>query len=191
MISFLRQPIISFLFKAIVIWLLWLLVYGIMFKKDEINDPITLFEANITSKVFNLLGYNVSLSNNESIKYLNFSGEETIFSNKQFIIINNKPIIAIESACNGLELFALFLGFLIAFGGRKKLTLFLILGLASIFVLNTIRIIAITWISMFDREQANFHHHYTFMFIIYGYILWLWYKWTVIQSLNQNVENEK
>ena len=73
MISYLKQPLILFLLKAIGIWLLWLLVYGIVFRKDEINDPITLLEAKITSKVFVFMGYDVNLSNDHSIKYLNFS----------------------------------------------------------------------------------------------------------------------
>jgi exosortase/archaeosortase family protein len=191
MLKFLKQPLIIFLLKAICIWLVWMLLYGIVFRKDEINDPVTLLEAKITAKIFRIMGYNVYLSNDHSVKYLNFSGEESTRSIKQLIVINNKPIIGIESACNGVELFALFIGFLIAFGGRRKLILFVSLGLTSIFILNTIRIVAITWISLFDKEQANFHHHYTFMFIIYGYILWLWHRWTILQSFNMNAENEK
>jgi exosortase/archaeosortase family protein len=191
MLSFLKQPLILFLFKAVFIWLLWMLLYGIVFKKDEINDPVTSIEANITAQVFKVLGYNVSLSNDHILRYKNLSGEEQIVHNKQYILIDNKPIIGIATACNGVELFAMFIGFLIAFGGRKKLIPFLVFGLLSIFLINTFRIVCITWISMFNREQADFHHHYTFMFIIYGYILWLWHRWTVIQAPEKSNESKE
>lgn len=182
MLSFIKQPLVLFLLKAVFIWLLWMLIYGIVFKKDEINDPVTSIEANITAQVFKVMGYDVSLSNDHVAQYKTLDGEDKIVHNKQYILINGKPIIGIATACNGVELFAMFIGFLIAFGGRKKLIPFFILGLLSIFLLNTFRIVAITWISMFSREQADFHHHYTFMFIVYGYILWLWYKWTILQT---------
>ncbi len=190
-ISYLKEPLVLFLIKAIGIWLVWMLVYGIVFKKEEINDPITSIEANLTATFFKAMGYNVSLSNNHFATYKNLEGEEKSIHNKQYIIINNQPIVGIASACNGVELFALFIGFLISFGGRKKLWQFLSFGLISIFLLNTFRIIAITWITMFNREQAEFHHHYTFMFVVYGYILWLWHKWTTMQNTNKQKEDEK
>jgi exosortase/archaeosortase family protein len=190
MFSFVKQPLVLFLLKAVILWLVWMLLYGIVFKKDEINDPVTRIEANITAQVFKIMGYDVSLSNNHVVSYKNLDGEDQIVHNKQYILIDGKPIIGIATACNGVELFAMFIGFLIAFGGRKKLIPFFILGLFSIFLLNTFRIVVITWISMFNREQAEFHHHYSFMFLVYGYILWLWYKWTVIQELKKSNESK-
>jgi hypothetical protein len=43
---------------------------------------------------------------------------------------------------------------------------------------------------MFDKKQADFHHHYTFMFIVYGYILWLWHRWTILQNKTSNKSEE-
>ena len=190
-IEYVKQPLVLFLLKAMVIWLIWMIVYGMVFKKDEINDPVTLVEANITAQVFKLMGYDVTLSDSHTTEYKSIDGEQKIAHNKQYIVINNKPIIGIASACNGVELFALFIGFLIAFGGKRKLVPFFLFGLGSFFLLNTFRIVAITWFSMFSREQADFHHHYTFMFIVYGYILWLWHRWTIIQAPKESDESQK
>ncbi len=186
-----KHPLFFFLLKAIAIWLIWTLLYKVVFKEEEINDPITLIEAKITAQVFVWMGYDVRLSDNFVTKYRNIEGEDKAIRTKQYILVNGKPIIGIATACNGLELFAMFFGFLIAFGGRKRFFEFLIFGLLSIFLLNNIRIFIIAWISMFSREYADFHHHYTFMFIVYGYIIWLWHRWTIIQAPSNENDSEK
>ena len=162
-------------------WFGWMLFYGIIFKESQINDPMTRIEARMTAFVLRQMGYDAKLDEKLSHTLVREEGKQ----NELYISIDNKPLIGIASACNGVELFALFLGFLFAFGGRKKIFSFLIFGLSSIYLINLFRIIMIAWVTMFDKQQADFHHHYTFMFIVYGYILWLWHRWTIIQNANQ------
>jgi exosortase/archaeosortase family protein len=181
LIDFIKQPLILFLLKALLIWFGWMLFYGIIFKESQINDPMTKIEARMTAFVLRQMGYDAKLDEKFSHTLVREEGKQ----NELYISIDNKPLIGIASACNGVELFALFLGFLFAFGGRKKIFSFLIFGLSSIYLINLIRIIVIAWVTMFDKQQADFHHHYTFMFIVYGYILWLWHRWTIIQNANQ------
>ncbi|MCX6186115.1 MAG: archaeosortase/exosortase family protein [Bacteroidetes bacterium] len=181
LIDFIKQPLILFLLKALLIWFGWMLFYGIIFKESQINDPMTRIEARMTAFVLRQMGYDAKLDEKFSHTLVREEGKQ----NELYISIDNKPLIGIASACNGVELFALFLGFLFAFGGRKKIFSFLIFGLSSIYLINLIRIIVIAWVTMFDKQQADFHHHYTFMFIVYGYILWLWHRWTIIQNANQ------
>ncbi len=185
-LDFIKQPLIVFLLKALLIWFGWMLFYGIIFKENQINDPMTKIEAKMTAFVLRQMGYDAKLDEGFTKTLVREEGKQ----NELYISINNKPIIGIASACNGVELFALFLGFLFAFGGRKKLFTFLTFGLVSIYILNLVRIIVIAWVSIFDKKQADFHHHYTFMFIVYGYILWLWHRWTILQNKKHKKSTE-
>ena len=69
--------------------------------------------------------------------------------------------------CDGMVLYALFSGFVIAFptSSRHKLW-FVPVGVALIYGINVLRLVAM-----------SINHHYTFAFIVYGFIglLWLWW----------------
>jgi hypothetical protein len=104
-----KDPIIFFFVKAVFLWLLWITIYGFIFKEDQINDPITKIEAKLCAFIFEKLGYDTSIrSDKHVISYYDVSGNLKKYNDRQYIYLNNAPVVAIAAACNGLELFSLF-----------------------------------------------------------------------------------
>ena len=60
-LDFIKQPLIVFLLKAFLIWFGWMLIYGIIFKENQINDPMTKIEAKMTAFVLRQMGYDAKL----------------------------------------------------------------------------------------------------------------------------------
>ncbi|GAA4366725.1 hypothetical protein GCM10023185_38090 [Hymenobacter saemangeumensis] len=94
------------------------------------------------------------------------------------VVINGKPAVVVGPPCNGLVLYALFAGFVVAFPGpfRRKLW-YIPLGIAVIWVLNVLRVVALALNHEYSRDSMDFNHHYTFTFVVYGFIFMLWMLW--------------
>ncbi|RYU80293.1 exosortase X [Hymenobacter persicinus] len=94
------------------------------------------------------------------------------------LLLNEQPVVRVGNPCNGLVLYALFAGFVLAFPGpwRRKLW-FIPLGIALIYVLNIVRVGALAINHLYYHESVDFNHHYTFTFIVYACIFLLWMLW--------------
>jgi exosortase family protein XrtF len=81
--------------------------------------------------------------------------------------------------CNGIALFALFTGFIIAYPGNwKKKLVYIPVGILLIQCLNIIRIVSLAILDTRSRAWTEINHTYTFTIIIYGFIFFLWMFWT-------------
>lgn len=108
---------------------------------------------------------------------LNFFGF-TIFEYDQTIGIDGSHGVFIGDPCNGLSLFALFAGFVIAFTGKIKYKLpFIAIGLLIIHSLNIARIFTLTLLAKFYPDTLDFNHKYTFTYLIYSVIFVMWMVW--------------
>mgnify|MGYP001557327421 CR=1 FL=1 len=87
-------------------------------------------------------------------------------------------LLWIGDPCNGVSLFAVFIIFLIAYGGpwRHK-AWFALLGILTIHLVNAFRVAALCIIVSINYEWLNFNHDYTFYVIVYGWVFLLWYIW--------------
>jgi exosortase family protein XrtF len=94
------------------------------------------------------------------------------------LLLNMQPVVHVGNPCNGLVLYALFTGFVLAFPGplRRKLW-FVPLGILSIYLLNIIRISALGLNHLYYHQSVDFNHHYTFTFVVYACIFLLWMLW--------------
>jgi exosortase/archaeosortase family protein len=148
----------KFLLRGTVLFLIWVLLYNLLLKPKGIPDrQLTHLIVISTAKVLTWFYSNVSVRNGA------------------FIAINNKDAIEIAPACNGLELMALYLGFLLCIPtGKSRFLRYAILGTAIIIVLNIMRCAGLA--SMFYKEysMADFAHHYLFKLIIYAVIFYMW-----------------
>jgi len=94
------------------------------------------------------------------------------------ITCNGSKALRVGTECNGLVLFALFAGFLIAYPGNwKTKTWFIPLGIVFIYLLNILRIILLTINFKYFRSSFSFNHHVTFTYLIYVFIFLLWMIW--------------
>lgn len=84
------------------------------------------------------------------------------------IHFDQKPAAAVGSACNGLELFALFVGFIVCFPGSiLPKVLFSVLGTGFLFSINILRELALSFNFLYFRSSLEFNHKYTYAIAVY------------------------
>ena len=98
--------------------------------------------------------------------------------NIYLLLMSGHPAVIVGIPCNGLVLYALFGGFVLAFPGpwQRKLW-FIPAGMALIWALNVVRVAALAINHYYAHQSVDFNHHYTFTFVVYGCIFGLWMLW--------------
>lgn len=95
-----------------------------------------------------------------------------------FVGIQGSIGLVVGAPCDGFILFILFFVFVIAYPGPIKHKLWFIpVGIASIHLINVIRLISLALIVNSSPESLNFHHDYTFTILVYLFVFFLWYIW--------------
>lgn len=95
------------------------------------------------------------------------------------VYFGSQRILTIADACNGLELFILYAGFILCFPATLKRKLFYtLLGMPFIHGINLLRCVALGYISLLKPQALDFAHHYLFKIMVYGAILLMWWLFT-------------
>jgi len=163
-----RTPLNRFLFRAAIIFSLWFVYYYVE-KADKLLTSKVLSELVVehSTSLLSIVDSNYHVSVEQRGKYLMHT-----------VCYNTKCLVGVGRACNALELFVLFAGFIIAFPGSVKHKLWFIpVGLVLIHFLNVIRVAALAMIQFKAPEYLDFNHRYTFTFIVYGVIFLFWVIW--------------
>jgi exosortase family protein XrtF len=98
----------------------------------------------------------------------------------EYITVGNERenMIYIFEGCNGLNVMIVYLSFLVAFQGPRKLFIqFLGIGILGIHLLNLARVSLLYGVAFYFPEQLYFFHKYLFTGIIYSIVFVLWYLW--------------
>ena len=156
--------ILFFLLKAIFLYGLWFLIYDLWLKKDGSFD----------NWVIDNLVYWVEM--------LMSAFGYTIFVDYHKIGLHGaSTYVMIGRGCNGVELFALFAGFILVFEGKWIHKLWFIpLGIIIIHFLNVLRIIGLIFSANVSSELLDINHKYTFTIVMYivafiGWMVWVKY----------------
>lgn len=122
------------------------------------------------------LCYNLAANASKLLRLLGFVSSPV--ENSRIVYMNGQPAVSVGTPCNGMALYALFSGFIIAFPGpwRPKLW-FVPAGVTVIYLLNILRIAVLALNYYYAHESVDFNHHYTFTFIVYGCIGAMWMLW--------------
>ncbi|MCC2547242.1 exosortase family protein XrtF [Hymenobacter sp. BT175] len=158
-----RRPLYRFVLVAAGFYLVWFFVYELWLALDgRLDDALCANIAAASAATLRLFGFDASIHGLDS----------------HLLLIASQPVVTVGNPCNGLVLYALFTGFILAFPGawRHKLW-FIPAGVASIYLLNIIRVVALAINHHYSHHTVEFNHHYTFTFIVYGWILLLWMWW--------------
>jgi exosortase family protein XrtF len=152
--------IIFFILKALVLYLLWYLVYeSYLSEKGYLDNFLIQHLVNATEFFLNLFGY-------------------TTFKYADAVGIDGTHGVMIGPNCNGISLFALFTGFILLFPGNLfKKFIYIILGNIFIHFINILRIVALAIVVLNNPESLEFNHKYTFTSIVYLFIFFLWLIW--------------
>lgn len=153
--------ILSLLLRLLFLYLGWFLIYNIWLHPQETLDLIVIDNSILLSKAtLELFGYNV------------YTGGDRLIG------IDGSGGLWIGDSCNGITLFAVFTGFILAFPGSQKSKLWFVpAGIVAIHLLNVTRIIILAILDLYSRAWTEFNHTYTFNILIYGFIFLLWLFW--------------
>lgn len=86
--------------------------------------------------------------------------------------------VSVFEGCNGINVFLVYISFLVAYIGPLKLWLrFIAMGLLLIHLTNLARVSLLYEVAIYFPDQLYFFHKYLFTAIIYCLVFILWYKW--------------
>lgn len=150
----------GFAIKAIVTFISWVIIYyGFIIPDGRVNGFLTQSVIRGTTLGLSWLGYDTKGQGN-------------------MIFIDSQPVVLVADACNGLELFALYIGFLLCFPGKWKYKLiFITIGVFFLYAINVIREIVLALNYKFFQESFDFNHKYTYVFIVYLFVFSIWRFW--------------
>ncbi|WP_071884519.1 exosortase X [Hymenobacter sp. APR13] len=152
-----------FLLLAVGMYLVWFFGYEQWLRDANQLDPaLSRNIAQASTWLLQALGFPASLN----------------ASSPQLLLIEQKPAVFVGNPCNGLVLYALFTGFVLAYPGPVVRKLWFIpTGMLLIYLLNVLRVAALALNHLYAHKSVDFNHHYTFTFIVYGCIFLLWMWW--------------
>ena len=176
-----NKAIIVFLVKFFATYFILFGVYSFYLNKTQqkgdvfVCSPITGTVANHVYQVSEMLGYDTEIEQHSeelSIKY----------------ILNGDYVSRIVEGCTSVSVIILFLSFIIAFSGSLGNTLwFGLFGSVLIYIVNILRIIALSVLYHRFPEYQMILHDLVFPAIIYGLTFILWITWVKYYSnLNKN-----
>jgi exosortase family protein XrtF len=177
-----NDPLYRFLTKAVFLYAIWYVLYDLFLHPQGALDMAVIKNLESLSRgVLDLLGFSTI--------------EESQVDNIRTIGIDGTHGVWIGDPCNGLTLFALFTGFLLAYPGPIKHKLwFLPVGLLAIHLINVVRIIGLALIVYYfpDPEVLDFNHTYTFTIFVYSFVFLLWWVWaTKFAPTQKSTDNEE
>ena len=94
------------------------------------------------------------------------------------LFYNQQYVARIIEGCNAISVIVLFISFIVAFSGKLIPTLLYIFGGSLlIYVLNVIRIAALSALIFYFPKQESILHGVIFPLSIYGVVFILWLIW--------------
>ena len=156
-----RTPFLRFLLLAAILYFSWYLLYQFVIHPSESTDLYVIDNTvTVVEKILTTLGYTI------------FKGEERVIG------IDGTPGLWIGDKCNGIDLFALFTIFVIAYPGTLlKKCFFIPIGILSIQLINILRVVGLSIVQLHAPKWTEFNHTYVFNVLVYGYIFLLWMIW--------------
>ena len=134
------------------------------FEKNKI-DAITRMVSKNTEQVLQVFNNGSSIEESDGHPYMK-------------LFYNQKYVARIVEGCNAISVIVLFISFVVAFSGKLKTTLFFIFGGSLlIYVLNVLRIAALSALIFYFPKQEPFLHGVLFPLYIYGVVFMLWLIW--------------
>lgn len=165
-----------FLLKALLLFVLWKSVYLFyLFPTRLLDRPLTKIVGAHSACLLNIVNPTSQPYTFQSqIAITQFEGEFQA-SPVNRIIRDDKSLVAIGDPCNGLELIALYLGFLIAISASlKRKFIFALLGSVVIYMVNVVRCTALSLMNVYSKTHFDLAHHYIFKIAVYAVIFFLW-----------------
>lgn len=181
-----NRTIIIFLVKFFATYFILSGIYSIYLKQTQEKtdffscSPITRTVADHVQKTANLIGYEAYVEQHTDELSMKF-------------ILDGKYVSRIIEGCSSISIIILFLSFIIAFAGSLKATiLFGLFGAVLIYIVNILRIIALSVLYFRFPKYQEILHNLLFPAVIYGLTFVLWITWVKFYSnINKNEPTKK
>jgi exosortase family protein XrtF len=179
----------TFLIRSFILFVVWKGLYLLFWSEQRtIDDPLTQIVSKHSVWVLNTIVPDHQFTSKPKIALKNFEGEIQV-SRVSMIYSDGKAIMNIADECNGLELFILYFGFLLAMPASIKRKIWF--GLAGIFIIhavNVIRCVGLGLLLMNWDTYFDIAHHYIFKIMVYStiFILWIWFSKNLSFSTPKN-----
>jgi exosortase family protein XrtF len=163
--TFLKHPVAAFLLKAFGLYAVYFIVYELWLHPQGNLDLLVID--------------NLIASSSAILRTLGFSLIEYPYvKNIRTIGVDGTHGLWVGDPCNGLSLFALFTGFILAFPGSwKSKGWFIPAGVLSIHLINILRVTGLAILQVYFPDSVEFNHTYTFTLLVYSWIFILWIIW--------------
>lgn len=155
-----NSPVIKFIIKALLIFIVWYLVYELWLLPDgSLDNWLALNIVEVSKGIVQILGYEV-------------------WSVNRILGIGENGGIELVDGCTGISAIGLFLGFILAYPGNwKNRVSFCFIGIGVIYIVNILRVVTLVitqeeWIEFFDIT-----HDYSTTTIFYIVIFLMWMLW--------------
>ena len=177
------NPFIRFVVALFVLVVFWKLIYNNWLVGFGINDPLTAWVGSHGSSLLNLMGYNSFCQQVDPT--------QSLFYQRVTILLNNEPAVTIDDSCNGLELYAVWLGFLFAYGSKKlKIVPILLISLGGCFLIYLINVLRVSGLALLVHYRVpyfEYFHKYVFATFVYLIIFLMMLFWTnLVNTSNSN-----
>lgn len=149
-------------------YLIWYVLYEYFLKEQTYLDEYLIHSMVISAEwALRTLGYQLYEMNTSGLRW-------------QIGIADSVGLLQVGAPCDGLVLFVLFTVFILAFPGpwQRKLW-FIPSGIVLIHLANLLRVVSLVVIQFNRPQSLKFNHDYTWTVLIYAFIFWLWYLWSV------------
>jgi exosortase family protein XrtF len=172
------RPSLLFLGKFIGFYLIVSFLYGWWVTAYEPRpDPATQLAARQSAVILRWFGYPVSTEAHST-------------SPAERVLLKNHSILSVYEGCNGINVWIIFAGFMLALGKPGlRLAGFVLCGSVVIYVLNLGRILALFFISLSYPEAVYFVHKYLFTALLYGAVFGMWYFWISYHGRRRTTAN--
>jgi exosortase/archaeosortase family protein len=171
----------SFLLKALVCFVIWKIAYHLYIMPNRLlYVPLTI---QVTAHAKQLLSL-VYPQKHFTITEVAVNNNSDFFGIS--IFSNGKKVITLLDACNGLELYIIYISFIVCLPSNlKRMLLFISLGTIGIYMLNVIRCVVLGVLNINRSLYVDFAHHYLFTMVVYIaiFIGWAFY-------INKRIYNE-
>ncbi|BDD10051.1 hypothetical protein FUAX_24830 [Fulvitalea axinellae] len=173
-----RNSLIVFFVKALALYALWFFVYESWLRDlGVVDDWLTTAVTGQSVWILKVLGYDASMA------------QDSVWTS---VVCSGQKLLNVADSCNGLVLYALYGGFFIAFPGSWKPKLSFVLGgFVAIYLLNLVRIVALSMVQMYWPAYLDFSHKYAFTLVVYSGVLALWWWWVNHYSIYASMEKDK
>ncbi len=164
------SPLALFFVKVGVVYAVWHLIYDyFILPHGGLDTFFSLTGVELGRMGLSLLGWDA-------------------LSHERILWVFGTQGVEIQNGCNGIPLFGLYAGFIIAYPGRMdERMIFLVSGILFLFVVNVIRIMVFVLSVYYIPQHWEMFHSYASTIFFYPVVLSLWYLWTTRSSKAETI----